>query len=386
MDCSMRMLITVAGLCALSACGGHKPTDNKHDAQHASIPRQPFGKTTTGQPVELYTLSNAKGMQATIITYGGVVTSLKTPDRTGAMADIVLGFDSMDGYLKENPYFGALIGRYGNRIGQGRFSLNGNSYSLARNDGENHLHGGLKGFDKAIWAAKDVSTVEAQRLELTYASRDGEEGYPGNLSVTVTYSLTPDNELRIDYAAATDKDTVVNLSNHAYFNLAGQGDGDILGHEVTIFADRYTPIDKGLIPTGKLDKVEDTPFDFRTPHPIGERINNKDTQIAFGKGYDHNFVLNSGGGSLAPAARVKDPKSGRVMDVRTTEPGLQFYTGNFLDGTLTGKAGKVYRQRYAFCMETQHFPDSPNKPEFPSTTLKPGEQYKSTTVYRFSAE
>ncbi|MBK5293736.1 MAG: galactose mutarotase [Acidobacteriia bacterium] len=386
MNRTTKMAIAVAGLCMLSACGEPKPVETRQETLRVAIPKRAFGKTGTGEAVDLYTLSNAKGMRAAITTYGGIVTSLQTPDRTGAMADVVLGFDVIDGYLKEHPYFGALIGRYGNRIGQGKFSLNGNSYTLVRNNGANHLHGGLKGFDKVVWAARDVSSTEAQKLELSYTSKDGEEGYPGNLSVTVTYSLTKDNELRIDYAAATDKDTVVNLTNHAYFNLAGQGEGDILGHEVTIHADRYTPVDKGLIPTGQLEKVEGAPFDFRTTHTIGERINSKDTQITLGMGYDHNFVLNSPGGSLALAARVKDSKSGRVMEVLTTEPGLQFYTSNFLDGTLTGKSGKVYQKRSAFCMETQHFPDSPNKAQFPSTLLKPGQQYKTTTVYRFLAE
>jgi aldose 1-epimerase len=302
------------------------------------------------------------------------------PDRSGDMGDVVAGFDNLDGYLKPPPYFGAIIGRYGNRIGKGRFSLDGVEYTLAKNDGENHLHGGIRGFDKRVWS---VTTSSPQSLELQYLSKDGEEGYPGNLSAIVAYTLTDANELKIDYSATTDKDTVVNLTNHSYFNLAGAG--DILGHEVVINADRFTPVDKGLIPTGELRSVAGTPFDFRTPKTIGQRIEQKDEQLLLGHGYDHNWVLNRSGSGLAMAARVTDFKSGRVMEVLTTEPGLQFYTGNFLDGTLQGK-GKVYARRSAFCMETQHFPDSPNKPNFPSTILKPGEKYQTTTVYRFSAQ
>ncbi len=338
-----------------------------------------WGKTKEGEPVALYTLRNAKGAEARIATYGGVVVSLKVPDRSGTIGDVVAGFDNFDDYLKPPPYFGAIIGRYGNRIGNARFSLNGKEYTLARNDGPNQLHGGLRGFDKRLWTARRQS---AQSIDLSYLSADGEEGYPGNLSVTVTYTLTDANELKIEYSATTDKETVVNLTNHSYFNLAG--DGDILGHEVLINADRFTPVDKGLIPTGELKKVDGTPFDFRTPKKIGERIDQKDEQLTFGRGYDHNWVLNRSGSGLEPAAKVKDPKSGRVLEVLTTEPGLQFYTGNFLDGTLKGK-GRTYARRSAFCMETQHFPDSPNKPSFPSTVLKPGVTYRTTTVYRFSA-
>jgi aldose 1-epimerase len=369
----------VAGAIVAASCTPSKPVP-----EASKLKKQSFGKTATGDTADLYTLANKNGMEAAITNYGGIVVSLKVPDRNGKIDDVILGFDSLDGYLKEHPYFGALVGRYGNRIAKGKFKLNGVEYTLARNNGENALHGGLKGFDKALWKARDVSTADTPRLELTYVSKDGEEGYPGNLSVTVTYSLTDANELRIDYAATTDKDTVLNLTNHTYFNLAGQGNGDILKHQVSIAADRYTPIDAGLIPVGRLDKVEGTPFDFRQPHEIGERINQKDEQLVRGKGYDHNFVLNSGGGSLAPAARVYEASSGRVMEVLTDQPGLQFYTGNFLDGTLTGKGGKVYQQRYGFCMETQHFPDSPNQPAFPSTVLKPGAKYQTTTVYRFS--
>ncbi len=345
---------------------------------------QVFGKTSSGETVELYTLKNLKGIEARVITYGGIIVSLKVPDRDGKLADVVLGFDSLDGYLKEHPYFGALIGRYGNRIGKGRFVLKGIEYKLARNNGENHLHGGNKGFDKVVWKAKPVAGKEDSALELSYRSRDGEEGYPGNLSVSVTYALTDANELRIDYRATTDKITVLNLTNHSYFNLAGQGEGDILGHLLTIPADRYTPVDAGLIPTGELQRVDATPFDFRQPHSIGERIGANNEQLKFGKGYDHNFVVNGTSGTLRLAARVAEPKSGRVMEVLTTEPGVQFYCGNFLDGTLRGKGGKAYQHRYGLCLETQHFPDSPNKPSFPSVSLSPGERYQTTTVYRFS--
>jgi aldose 1-epimerase len=350
----------------------------------AGLKKSAFGKTKDGQPVDLYTLTNAAGMEVAINNYGGVVVSIKTPDRNGKFADVVLGFDNFDGYLNNAPFFGALVGRYGNRIAKARFTLDGHEYHLAANDNGNTLHGGLKGFDKRVWKAKDVSTKEAPAVELAYLSKDGEEGYPGNLSVTVTYSLTPKNELKIDYAASTDKDTVLNLTNHSYFNLAGQGEGDILSHLMMINADRFTPVDATLIPTGELKSVAGTPLDFRKPTAIGARIDANDQQIKFGRGYDHNFVLNRKDGGLILAARVTEPSSGRVLEVFTTQPGLQFYTGNFLDGTMHGKAGKVYPRRSAFCMETQHFPDSPNHPEFPTVVLKPGEHFQSTTVFRFS--
>jgi aldose 1-epimerase len=319
------------------------------------------------------------------MTYGGVLVSLKMPDRSGKLADIVNGFDSLAGYVGQPPppYFGALIGRYGNRIANGKFTLDGLQYTLPQNDGQNTLHGGTRGFDKRLWKAKPLN---GESLELTYLSKDGEEGFPGNVSVTVIYTLTDKNELKIDYSATTDKDTVVNLTNHSYFNLAGQGVGDVLGHVVTIHAGRFTPVDKGLIPTGELRKVDGTPFDFRTPRAIGDRINDKDEQLTFGRGYDHNWVLDRTGTSLQVAAKVTEPKSGRVMEVLTTEPGLQFYTGNQLDGSIHGKGGAVYGQRSAFCMETQHFPNSPNQPSFPSTELKPGARYHTTTIYRFSTE
>jgi aldose 1-epimerase len=354
-------------------------------ASGGGITHRPFGKVS-GKTVQLYTLRNSNGVEAAITNYGGIVVSLKTPDRNGNFADVVLGFDSLDGYTKEHPYFGAIVGRYGNRIAKGRFTLNGVEYKLAVNNGENALHGGLKGFDKVVWTPKEISSAEGPALELTYVSKDGEEGYPGTLTATVRYTLTSDNELRLDYTATTDKDTVVNLTNHSYFNLAGQGTGDILNHEIQIFADRFTPVDEGLIPTGELKSVAGTPFDFRQPHKIGERINAKDDQIQRGKGYDHNFVLNGRMGELHPAARVTEATSGRIMEVSTTQPGVQFYTGNFLDGSVKGKGGTAYQFRWGFCLETQHFPDSPNQPKFPSTVLKPGETYKSTTIYKFSAK
>ncbi|MCC6863076.1 MAG: galactose mutarotase [Bryobacterales bacterium] len=375
-------LAAAAGLAlgTLISCSSTRETEGK-----ARVTTQPFGKTPSGEEVRLFTLTNAGGMEVAITNYGGIVVSVKTPDRSGTIGDVVLGFDSLDGYLGPHPHFGSLIGRYGNRIAKGRFTLNGVEYKLAQNNGENHLHGGIRGFDKVVWQARPLTGGDAPGVVLTYLSRDGEEGYPGNLSATVVYSLTPNHELRIDYSATTDKDTVVNLTNHSYFNLAGPGEGDILAHELTLSASRFTPVDKGLIPTGELRAVESTPFDFRKPVAIGARINEKDEQLILGGGYDHNFVLDNSGRGLAPAATVYEPKSGRVMEVLTTEPGVQFYTGNFLDGAIRGKGGKAYGKRYGFCLETQHFPDSPNKPQFPSTVLKPGGQYRTTTIYRFSA-
>jgi aldose 1-epimerase len=372
-------LVHIVMLAAIwsAGCGSTKAPES---ASTRKLTSTPWGKTPGGESVELYTLTNAKGAEATIATFGGRIVSLKVPDRAGKMDDVVLGFDNLDGYFTKTPppNFGALIGRYGNRIGKGKFSLNGVNYQLATNNGQNHLHGGVRGFDQMVWKTKEAP---GQSLELTYFSKDGEENYPGNLSSTVVYTLTDDNGLRIDYSATTDKDTIINLTNHAYFNLSG--DGDILAHQVMINADRFTPVDKGLIPTGELRSVEGTPFDFRTAKAIGERIDAKDEQIGYGPGYDHNYALNRSGESLELAARVTDPKSGRIMEVLTTEPGLQFYTGNFLDGSIRGKSGKVYARRSAFCMETQHFPDSPNKPNFPSVVLKPGATYQTSTVYRF---
>ena len=350
----------------------------------ARVKKESFGKTSAGQGVDIYTLTNNHGVEAKIMNYGGIVTSLKVPDRNGKLDDVVLGFDNLDAYLKGHPYFGAIIGRYGNRIAKGRFKLNGVEYKLAVNNGENHLHGGIKGFDKVVWNARVLRVPHAAALELTYLSKDGEEGYPGNLSVKVTYTLTNTNELKIDYSATTDKDTVVNLTNHSYFNLAGQGNGDVLNHRLSISAARFTPTDAGSIPTGELQSVRGTPFDFTRLTAIGARINQDYDQLKLGKGYDHNFVLNGKMGTLRQAARVYESTSGRVMEVWTTEPGMQFYTGNFLDGTLTGKGGKVYQQRYGFCLETQHYPDSPNKRSFPTTVLRKGARYYTTTTFRFS--
>jgi aldose 1-epimerase len=351
----------------------------------ADVTKDDFGKMPDGRSVGLYTLKNANGVEAKITNYGGILVSLRVPDRAGKLDDVVLGYDDLAGYLKGTSYFGALVGRYGNRIAKGRFTLDGVEYKLATNNGENHLHGGNVGFNRVLWDAKPMTTREGQALELTYLSKDGEEGYPGNLSVKVVYTLTDKNELKIDYTATTDKDTVVNLTHHSYFNLAGQGTGDILGHQLEIDADRFTPVDSGLIPTGELRPVKGTPFDFTKPTAIGARIGQADEQLKFGMGYDHNWVLKNSSTKLHEAAMVYEPTSGREMQVWTTEPGLQFYSGNFLNGTDTGKGGKVYQLRYGFCLETQHFPDSPNKPKFPSTTLKKGATYHTTTVYRFSA-
>jgi aldose 1-epimerase len=341
-----------------------------------------FGKTTDGNIINIYTLKNASGVEVKITNYGGIVVSLSVPDKNGKYDDVVLGFDSLNYYLRDHPYFGALIGRYGNRIGKAKFTLDGVECTLAKNNGENSLHGGLKGFDKVIWNAEEGK--DDNSLILRYSSKDSEEGYPGNLSVKVIYTLTDSNELKIEYSATTDKPTVLNLTHHSYFNLAGAGNGDILNHEIIINADKFTPVDNGLIPTGELKNVQGTPFDFTKPTPIGSRINQDDEQIKLGKGYDHNFILNKTDNSLTLAAKVFEPTYGRVMEVFTTEPGLQFYSGNFLDGTNIGKGGKKYNHRFGFCLEAQHFPDSPNKPDFPSTTLKPGEMYHQITVYKFS--
>ncbi|MGH7969171.1 MAG: aldose epimerase family protein, partial [Limisphaerales bacterium] len=344
-------------MACLVGCSSMRPAENE-------ITRKPFGQTKDGTEVYLFTLRNAKGAEARISNYGGIVESLKVPDRNGKLGDVVLGYDNLADYIKETPYFGALIGRYGNRIARGKFTLDGQQYTLATNNYPNALHGGNKGFDKVVWEPAVLAGPDGPSLKLTYVSPDGEEGYPGTLSVTVVYTLTQDNGLKVEYTATTDKDTVVNLTQHSYFNLAGHG--DILGHVVMIPADRFTPVDETLIPTGQLKPVEGTPFDFRTPTAIGARINQDDEQLKFGKGYDHNWVINKEPGQLTLMARVTEPTTGRVLEVYSTEPGLQFYSGNFLDGTLTGKRGWVYQFRNAFAMEPQHFPDSHNKPEFPS--------------------
>jgi aldose 1-epimerase len=348
-----------------------------------------FGKTADGMPIDEYVLTNQRGMEAAIINFGATLVALKVPDRAGQLADVVLGYDDLAGYANGKSYFGGTIGRYGNRIAHGTFQLDGVSYHVPLNDGENSLHGGTVGFNKRIWTAKEVSTGGAEALELTYLSKDGEEGYPGNLSVKVIYTLAADrNELRIDYSATTDKDTVLNLTNHSYFNLAGQGEGDILAHQVRINARQFTPVNATLIPTGELREVKGTPFDFTQATAIGARIGQDDQQLKLAKGYDHNWVLDKTGGKggLVLAAEVYEPKSGRDLQVLTTEPGVQFYSGNFLDGTVTGKKGKVYQYRFGFCLETQHFPDSPNHPQFPSTELKAGQPYQTATVFKFSTQ
>ncbi len=349
------------------------------------IKKQSFGTLAGGMDIVLYTLVNAHGMRATITNYGGIVVSLMAPDRDGTFADVVLGFDTLAEYVEHSPYFGCLVGRFGNRIANGKFALKGVEYALAQNNGQNHLHGGVKGFDKCVWTARALETAEGPALVLAYVSPDGEEGYPGTLSVTVRYTLTDDNALKIDYVATTDKTTVVNLTNHSYFNLSAGAAETILDHEMLINADTFTPVDGTLIPTGELRPVAGTVMDFRAATPIGARISADDAQLEFGGGYDHNWIVNGEPGALRLAARVSEPTSGRVMEVHTTEPAIQFYAGNSLPPVLSGKAGRVYVQRGGFCLETQHYPDSPNKPEFPSTTLEPGQAYQTTTVYKFSA-
>jgi aldose 1-epimerase len=351
----------------------------------AKTDRAVFGKLADGTEIYLYTLTNKSGTTATITNYGGIIVSLKTEDKNGNFEDIVLGFDSLSSYVKGNPFFGCIVGRYGNRIAKGKFKLDGQTYTLAANNGPNHLHGGVKGFDKVVWTGDNYVTPDGSVLKLTYTSKDLEEGYPGNLQAEVTYTLTNDDELKIDYKATTDKKTVINLTNHSYFNLSGNTKTDILGHEVSIAASKFVPVDKTLIPTGKLADVKGTPFDFTSPHIVGERINDGHQQIQLGGGYDHCWVLDSAANS-SPIATVHDSTSGRVMEVFTTEPGVQFYTGNFLDGSVTGKFNTVYKKRYGLCLETEHFPDSPNQPQFPSTVLNPGETYTTQTIYKFSVK
>ena len=353
-------------------------------ARARGVTKQTWGKTAAGEAVDLYTLTNAKGASVQIATLGGTVVSVTVPDKTGALGNVVLGFGSLDGYLAPHPFFGVLVGRYGNRIGQGRFTLDGKTYTLAKNNGENSLHGGIKGFDKYVWKTREVTSPDGLAVELTHVSPDGDEGFPGTLSVTVRYTWTDANGLRIDYTATTDKPTVLNLTNHSYFNLSAGGAATVLDHTLQLSADKFTPVDKGLIPTGELRPVTGTPFDFTKARRIGELIDKDDEQIKFGGGYDHNFVFSGpAGGSLRPAGRVTEPTSGRIMDVATTEPGVQFYTGNFLDGSIKGRGGKPYIKRSGLCLETQHYPDSPNKPAFPSVVLRPGQTYKTSTQYTF---
>lgn len=353
-------------------------------AGRGTVSRAPFGVLPDGKAVDVFTLTNPNGMEVRAITYGGIIVSLRVPDRDGRLGDIVLGYDSLDGYLEDSPYFGAIVGRYANRIAKGRFSLDGHVYSLATNNGPNHLHGGVRGFDKVVWDAEPFEGDSGVGVVFTHTSPDGDEGYPGAVTVRVMYTLTPSDELIVDYAATTDRATPINLSQHSYFNLAGDGRRDVLEHVLWINAAQFTPVDATLIPTGGIAPVAGTPFDFTQPTTIGARIETDHEQLRNGGGYDHNFVLDREGSGLEHAARVEEPSSGRVLDIYTTEPGLQFYSGNFLDGTITGKGGQVYGHRYGFCLETQHYPDSPNQPEFPSTILRPGEEYRSRTVFAFS--
>lgn len=383
------LTLAAMGAVYLTGCAStSQSSSNSHEK--GTITEAPFGKMPDGTPVEIYTLRNRQGMEARIMTYGGIVQSLKVPDKNGTFGDVVFGFDNLDGYLspayaKAGPFFGALIGRYGNRIAKGKFTLDGQEYTLPINNAPNCLHGGPEGFDKRVWKVVKADVgPHGPRLELSYLSKDGEEGFPGNLQVFATYTVTEDNALRLHFKATTDKDTICNLTHHSYFNL--HGSGDVLGYLVYIDADRFTPVDSTLIPTGELEPVAGTPFDFRTPTAIGARIGEDDQQLKYANGYDDNWVLNHPPGKLGLAARVEDPVSGRVLTVYTTAPGMQFYTGNFLDGTLTGKGGRVYQFRNAFAMEPQDFPDSPNHPNFPSCELKPGQTYQSTMIYKFSTK
>lgn len=386
MKTSNTILALVGGIAAATLLAGcsHTYNSNAISNQAGSIAVSPHGRLADGTPVNLYTLRNRAGMEVRISAYGGVVTHMFVPDRNGKMGDVVLGYDDLAGYLKTSPYFGCLVGRYGNRIAKGQFALDGQTYTLATNNYPNHLHGGVKGFDKVLWNAKPGVRADGPFVELTYTSPDGEEGYPGSLEVKAVYSLLTDNSLKLDYTATTDKATIVNLTQHSYFNLAGKG--DILGHEVQINADKFTPVDATLIPTGELRPVAGTPFDFRTPTTIGARITQDEEQLKFGLGYDHNWVITDSTNALKLHARVYEPTSGRVLEILSTEPALQFYSGNFLDGAIVGKNSITYDFRTGFCMEPQHYPDSPNKPGFPSTVLKPGQVYRNTIVQRFKVQ
>ena len=374
-------------LLAANVLGGcQRGTPDRTPGMAARVSRATYGRMPDGVQVDGYTLRNSRGTTMQVITYGAIITSLRTADARGHVDDIVLGFDSLDGYLHDPPYFGAVVGRYANRIAKGRFTLDGHEYQLPVNNGPNSLHGGTRGFDKVVWQATSFENDSSSGVALSYISSDGEMGYPGRLDVRVTYTLTDGNELEVDYFATTDKATPINLSQHSYFNLAGDAKRDILGHQLGLAASRYTPVDSTLIPTGELASVEGTPFDFRNLTPIGARIGGSNQQLTFGIGYDHNFVLDREPSGLSHAAQVVEPESGRVLDIFTDQPGIQFYSGNFLDGTITGKGGRVYQHRYGFCLETQHFPDSPNHDAFPTTILRPGERYESQTVFRFGVK
>lgn len=388
---SVVVVSTLSMLSAL-ACSREAPApasggrEGRAPKASTAVTRTSFATLPDGAPVDLFTLANAAGTRIRAITYGGIILSLEVPDRDGRPGDIVLGYDSLDGYLKRPEYFGSIIGRYANRIARGRFVLDGAEYRLTTNDGPNHLHGGVRGFDKVVWQAEPIESARGAGVVFTRTSPDGEEGYPGTVTVRVTYTLTDRNELHVEYEATTDSSTPINLTQHSYFNLAGEGSGDILGHLLTIHASRYTPVDATLIPTGEIASVEGTPLDFRTPVAIGQRIDEPHEQLRRARGYDHNYVIDREGDGLVPAARVVEPRSGRTLEVTTTEPGIQFYSGNFLDGTVVGKSGHVYGHRAGFCLETQHFPDSPNQPAFPSTIVRPGERYRSHTIYTFGTE
>ncbi len=376
--------LDVAYIIVLAVALGTLFAQTKPARHESGVQQKEFG-TREGRPVYLYTLKNAHGVEIQAMNYGGIIVSIRVPDRKGQFADVVLGHDKLEGYIPNPPYLGAIVGRYANRIANGTFTLDGKTYTLPKNDGPNTLHGGVtRTFDKVVWDAEPLKGKNG--IAFSYLSKDGDEGFPGNLKVKVTYTLTDANELAIDYEATTDKATPINVSQHSYFNLAGEGTGDILNHEIMINADRFTPVDKTLIPTGELRAVKGTPFDFTTPMKIGSRINDKDEQLELARGYDHNFVLNRKGAGMILAARVYEPTSGRTLEVTTTQPAVQFYTGNFLDGSVTGKEGHVYKYRYGLCLETQHFPDSPNHPDFPNTILQPGETFHQKTVFKFSAK
>jgi aldose 1-epimerase len=381
-----RAIVVLAAASALAGGCSRDSSSTPMPPAQTRVTLAPFARTPDDQNVDVITLRNQNGVEIRVMTYGATILSIKTPDKAGQLDDITLGFDTFAPYVDKSPYFGAIVGRYGNRIAKGKFTLDGQTYTLATNNGANHLHGGTKGFDKRIWTADPFQNTSGVGVKLTYVSADGEEGYPGKLTAKVTYTLTDNNRLIVDYDATTDKATALNLTQHTYWNLAGTKANDILGHVLMLNADRYTPVDDTLIPTGELASVEGTPFDFRTPTAIGARINQDNQQLKFGKGYDHNWVLTRQGDGLSLAARVVEPTTGRTLEISTTEPGIQFYSGNFLDGTITGKGGRVYPLRSGFCLETQHFPDSPNHPNFPSTVLRPGQEYKTQTVFTFGAQ
>jgi aldose 1-epimerase len=366
------LILFVSGLLC-----GHLSAEANH------MKKELFGTTSDGRPVDLYTLSNSAGTEMRVTNYGGIIVSLRVADRNGKMADVVLGHDELKGYFDNSPYLGAIIGRYANRIAGGKFKLDGVEYKLATNNGPNSLHGGLKGFNQALWDASTSFGDKGESIAFSYTSKDGDEGYPGNLQIKVSYTLTNQNEVIVDYMATSDKATPVNLTQHTYFNLQGEGAGNILAHEITLHADRFTPVDKNLIPTGQILSVKGTPLDLTSPTAMGAHMDATFEQIALARGYDHNFVISRKNDSLELAARVREPVSGRVLEVYTTEPGIQFYTGNFLDGSVKGKQGHMYQQRSGFCLETQHFPDSPNHPNFPSTILRPGATFHSTTIFKF---